>query len=88
MDEIQKEQLNGIYKDMAEILDIQVVLKLYENYKGLQVTFPIRLLSNEYIKKSVHKEYNGNNSKELARKYEYSERWVKKMIKDMEGNGG
>jgi Mor family transcriptional regulator len=87
MDDIKSESLNGIYKDMAEVLGVQVVMKIYKNYKGLQITFPIRLLSSEYVKREVTKEYDGTNTKLLARKFEYSERWIRKMIKEGEIEG-
>lgn len=81
-EKLKSNNLNGIYKDMAEVLGIEVILKIYQNYKGLQVTFPTRLLSKEYVIEEVNKEYNGKNLKQLAIKYSYSERWLRKMLKD------
>ena len=54
---------------------------IHQTYKGLQVTFPKRLYSKDYVKEKVKQEYNGKNLKELSRRYGYSERWIRQMIK-------
>lgn len=63
-------------------MGMEVTIKLYENYKGLQITFPTRFLSKEYVRECIKKEYDGSNAKELAMKYQYSERWIRKMMKE------
>ena len=78
---LKPEDLNGIYKDMAETLGLEITKLIFESYKGLQVTFPVKFLSSEYIAKSIAEEYNGFNVRELARKYECSERRVRNIIK-------
>ena len=45
----KSENYSGIYKDMVEILGEDIVIKIYENYRGQQVTFPMRLYSKKYI---------------------------------------
>lgn len=74
--------LNGIYKDFAELLGVEVTLQIYENYKGLQVTFPTRLFSKEYVRKQIKQQYNKHNAKDLARMYQYSERWIKVLVSE------
>ncbi|WP_242985451.1 Mor transcription activator family protein [Vallitalea okinawensis] len=83
--ELRSKHLNSIYKDMAEILGVEVTLLIYKHYKGLQVTFPTRLLSKDYVKELIRQEFDGRNTKELARKYEYSERWIRKIIAEKQG---
>ena len=48
-----KSDYKGIYSDMVEILGEDIVFKLYKNYRGQQVTFPMKLYSNEYVKKYI-----------------------------------
>ena len=84
MDKIKKvdsNELNGIYKEFAEVLGFEVTQLIFKYFKGLQVTFPTKLLSKNYVERKVVEEYNGSNMKELARKYNYSERWVRQVIK-------
>ena len=45
----KSENYSGIYKDMVEVLGEEITLKIYENYRGQQVTFPMRLYSKSYI---------------------------------------
>lgn len=79
---IEIKYLNGVYKDIAENMGINIAVKFFENYKGLQITFPVRLYEREYIVSKIKKEYNGSNIKELARKYSYSERWIRQLLKE------
>ncbi|KAF0194378.1 MAG: Mor transcription activator family [Bacillota bacterium] len=78
--DLKPEQLNAVYKDIAEHLGINIALLIFEHFKGLQVTFPTRFLSREYIRDKICSEYNGDNISELARKYQYSGRWVREIV--------
>lgn len=69
---------------MLTVLEFEDILILHQAYKGLQVTFPKRLYSKEYVQEMVKKEYDGKNLKELSRRYNYSERWIRKMLKEEE----
>lgn len=75
------EQLNGFYHDIALDMGVEVAVQMYEHYKGLQVVFPTKLLDSEFIQTQILKEYDGRNYKQIALKYGYSERWVRKIIK-------
>ena len=43
----------------------------------------MRLYSKEYVHQVVKKEYNGSNTKALARKLGYSERWIRKIVEEV-----
>ncbi len=67
---------------MLTVLQFEDILMIHQAYKeGLQVTFPKRLYSKDYVKEKVMIEYNGKNLKELSKRYGYSERWIRQMIK-------
>lgn len=72
--------LCGIYQDLIDLIGMEDVVKIYSNYKGLQVTFPTKLFSREYVKECVKAEYDGKNVKALAKSYGYSERWIRKTL--------
>jgi Mor family transcriptional regulator len=55
---------------------------MYENYRGLQVTFPTRLFNSDYVKAKIPQEYDGTNIKQLAKKYGYSEKSVRRILKE------
>lgn len=72
---------NNIYKELAEIIGIENAIKLNIIYGGQQVSFPKRIVSQDYCEKQIKLEYNGKNIKELAQKYGYTERWVYNILK-------
>lgn len=71
---------NDIYNELAELVGLDNMLKLYNYYKGQQVNFPSQLYDKRIIKQQILNEYNGSNSKQLAKKYGYSERWIYQII--------
>ena len=79
---IKSEYLNGTYKDLANLLGIEATLKIHSAYRGQQITFPVELYSREFIAEEILNEYNGYNAKQLATKFGYSEKWIRKIIKD------
>ena len=76
------ELYNDIYKEISEIVGLDNTLKIYLRFKGQQITFPVRLYNAHMIQQSVIKEYDGTNIAELAQKYDYSEKTIRRMIKD------
>ena len=79
---IRCEYLNGAYNDFANLLCIDAVLKIHSAYRGQQITFPVELFSKEFIALQIVNEYDGYNVKQLATKFGYSEKWIRKILKD------
>ena len=76
------ELYNDIYKEISEIVGLEATLKIYLRFKGQQISFPVRLYSPHLIQQSVIKEYDGSNIPYLAQKYDYSEKTIRRMIRD------
>lgn len=72
---------NGIYEDMVDYLGLETTVKIYERYKGQQVNFPVKLHSMEYIVEQLSKNNDSKYIKDIARKYGYTEQWLRRMIK-------
>ena len=79
---LKAEDLNGAYKDIAELLGIETALQIHSRYRGTQMFFPMEFFSREYISERIAAEYDGHNTRELAQKYNYTEKWIRKIIKD------
>lgn len=79
---IRCEYLNGAYNDIANLLGIDAALKLHAAYRGQQITFPVQLFTKEFMVAQIINEYNGYNVKQLATKFGYSEKWIRKILKD------
>lgn len=77
------DDLNGIYKEIATISNLETALKIYEEYRGQQITFPMEFYSKNYIYSQIINDYDGGNIKKLAIKYEYSERTIRRIIKNI-----
>lgn len=73
---------NTIYNDISETFGVDVAIQMYQIYKGMQITFPTRLFNPDYVKNQVPIEYDGKNIKQLAKKYGYSEKTIRRMIKE------
>lgn len=81
----QLDKLQEVYRDISQMIGYENMLLLYDYYKGQQLSFPMRLYSKEYLLEKLQGEYNGRNIRQLARETGYSERWIRRLIKQ---NGG
>ena len=77
---LKSRDYNGVYSDMIQQFDEELVKEIHKLYRGQQVTFPMRLYSKEYVLNYISENYNGENIKKLSMELNYSERWVKKLI--------
>ncbi len=82
MDERDNELLNSVYKEIADVLGMDVAMDIYKMFKGQQISFPVRFLNPARIQKIIIQEYDGTNVKALATKYNYSEKTVRRIIRD------
>lgn len=75
--------LNDVYKDIADEIGLENTLIIFKLFHGTQISFPNRLFSKEYTHKAIISEYNGSNVSQLARKYNYSERSIWRILKSI-----
>lgn len=79
---IENEFLNGIYNDLANLIGMDATKTIFDEYRGQQITFPVEFYSKKFVHNQIVKEYNGFNVKQLATKYEYSERTIRRILKE------
>ena len=77
--------LNGVYKEISAELGMDIAISIYKMFKGQQINFPMRLFNPAQIQKRILEEYDGTNIKSLAKKYDYSEKTVRRIIRDSVG---
>lgn len=82
MAENDPELLNTVYKEVSEKLGMDTAMEIYRMFKGQQISFPMRFFNPARIQKCILQEYDGTNVKTLAIKYNYSEKTVRRIIKD------
>ena len=79
---VTSEDLAGVYKEVAETVGVDNAYKIYSHFKGLQLMFPLKFYSREYIVQQICAEYDGKNIHALARKYGYSESRVRQILRE------
>lgn len=73
----------GIYGDLVEVIGLDNVKKIYDNFRGQQISFPMHLYTSEYVAQ-IAINLSGNGSiKILASQYDYSERHIARKVKEM-----
>jgi Mor family transcriptional regulator len=80
-DTLESKDFVPIYEEIARVIGEEKTVKLYEMLRGQQITFPQRLYNTSYVTNYVKENYNGKNIRELARKFDYSERRVREFLK-------
>lgn len=76
------ELLNAVYKEIGEKLGMDTAMNIYQLFKGQQINFPIRFFNPNKIRELIVEEYDGTNVRTLAIKYDYSEKTIRRIIKD------
>lgn len=79
--EVGLPKYNGIYDDMVDYLGLEITEKIFDRYKGQQITFPVKLHSMDYIISLITQSSDSKYIKEIARKYGYSEQWIRRMLR-------
>ena len=79
--EVTMEDLPESYRDVARVIGVENAVKLSAVVGGLGYYFPqlegiLRKRRDEYIRR----EFNGNNHRELAKKFNLTERWVREIV--------
>lgn len=78
------EDLPEPYRTIAEACGVDTAIVLAEHFGGSQVTFQ-KLDTILYVLKErlIRDEFNGYNYSELARKYNCSTSWIRKITTDL-----
>lgn len=78
MDDLQKQ-----HREYAEVIGIDNLLKLSDNFGGTRIYIPKRKeLEKNKIYNMIYDEFDGGNITELTRKYDVCEATVYKIIAD------
>ena len=76
------ELLNAVYKEIGEKMGLDAAMEIYQMFKGQQISFPVRFFNPKIIRQSIIQEYDGSNVRMLAIKYGYSEKTIRRIIKE------
>lgn len=77
------EDLSEPYYTIAQELGIEAAFSIAKMFGGAQVYFPtLEKHCNSKLRDSIIEEFDGYNFRELAKKYGYTERWIREIVKD------
>lgn len=82
MEDIKPGDLVGVYRELAEEIGIQAALRVHAIFRGQQITFPVSLFKPEFLAHMIVERYDGHNAKQLATEFGYSEKWIRKIIRE------
>ena len=58
---IEKEGAADIYNQLIELIGEEGTRRVFQTFRGQQVTFPKRFYKSEYVMKEVRRRYDGTN---------------------------
>lgn len=76
------DMLNEVYKTVSEQLGMDAALELYRLFRGQQISFPTRFFDPEAVRRVIAAEYDGTNVRQLAARYGYSEKTIRRIIRE------
>ena len=82
MAETDSELLNTVCKEIIEKLGVNTAMTIYQMFKSQQISFSTRFFNPTMIQQAIIQEYDGTNVRILAIKYNYSEKSIRRIIKD------
>lgn len=72
--------INSVYAKIVSLVGIENAKILFNEYRGQQLTFPVEFYNKEYTYSAIVAEYDGKNVKYLAKKYNYSEHTIRRIL--------
>lgn len=77
-----QEKYSQLYKELAQLIGDAATIKLWENYQGLNISFPKKLYSNEYVKNFILENINRMSIQDMAKEVGLSDRRVRQILKE------
>lgn len=86
--ELTLDDLQEQHKEYAEVIGVDNLLRLSDNFGGTSIYIPQRReLEKNRIYHRIYQEFNGSNLQELTQKYGVSKSTVYKIVSDKIGRG-
>ena len=74
--------LHDVYRELSDLFGTRTAFELNRYFGGQQVSFPLRFFDPDRLRSRIAEEYDGTNVKELAAKYHYSEKTIRRMLRE------
>lgn len=81
-EKLQYDDLKETHKEIAEIIGVENLIALTKDFGGTQIYIPqVKQLAKNVKYKAIIAEFNGDNIRQLAKKYDVSEATVYRIIR-------
>lgn len=79
--EIPEEKIPEPYRTILVEISLEAMIKFAQLFQGMPVYFPkLDSLLQEIRNEKIKKEFNGSNYRELSRKYNLTEVWIRNIV--------
>lgn len=86
VDDVMIGALQPVYQQLNELIGTEATIAVWQEFKGTQLTLPSHLYNRKLVSQRLRFEYDGTNVQELARRYQYSEKWFRQVIKQQQNH--
>lgn len=71
----------GIYQELSELVGEENTLKIFKDFRGSTVNFPMRLMRRDALKERIQGDHRaGASVHELSAQYQLAERTIRKYL--------
>ena len=77
---VKPEAYAGIYGEIAEQIDCETAMKIFQMLRGQMVVFPQRLYNQEYVRSFIRNNGEKYSVRELSVLFGYSDRRIRQFI--------
>lgn len=79
---METQDWQAIYQELAELVGEENTMKIFKDFRGSTVNFPMRLIKREVLQDRIQDDYSaGVSVHELSTQYQLAERTVRKYIR-------
>lgn len=81
---LNPEQFAGIYAEIAEQIDSETAVRLFEMFRGQMVIFPQKLYNREYVRVFLREHRQEYTVREFSRMFGYSDRRIREFLSEIQ----
>lgn len=79
---MKPEAYAGIYGEIAEQIDCETAMKIFQMLRGQMVVFPQRLYNQEYVRSFIRENSGQYTIRELSVRFGYSDRRIRQFLSE------
>lgn len=79
---MKPEAYAGIYEEIAEQIDCETAMKIFQMLRGQMVVFPQRLYNQEYVRSFIRENSGQYTIRELSVRFGYSDRRIRQFLSE------